>query len=81
MPASLSSAQLELLRHYFRYNDATTFHLVIISTSDIANLVQCSERTVQRLRALWKRTGDVQPVRRAPDAPKKLEELVERALV
>jgi hypothetical protein len=30
---------------------------------------------------LWKKTGDVEPLRRAPRPPKKLEELVERALV
>lgn len=30
---------------------------------------------------LWKKTGDVEPLRRAPGPPKKLEELVERALV
>jgi hypothetical protein len=30
---------------------------------------------------LWKKTGDVKPLRRAPGPPKKLKELIERALV
>jgi hypothetical protein len=30
---------------------------------------------------LWKKTGDVEPLRRASGPPKKLEELIKRALV
>jgi hypothetical protein len=30
---------------------------------------------------LWKKIKDIEPLRRAPGPPKKLEELVERALV
>jgi hypothetical protein len=40
------------------------------------------EGIVRRLRALWKKTGDIEPVYRVPGSPKKkVEEVVEGALV
>ena len=52
MTPPLSPAQLEWVRHCFKYNDATFFYLHKLTTTEIADLAQCDVKTTQRLRKL-----------------------------
>jgi hypothetical protein len=81
MPAPLTPWQLELARHCFRYNDSSTYYLSKLSTQDIAGDIQCSTRTVQKLRKLWEKTKDVEKLRKRGGRPKSLDEYVEQAIV
>jgi transposase len=76
MPAPLTPWQLELARHYFQYNNSSTYYLNKLSTQDIADDIQCTIRTVQKLRKLWDKTGDVEKLRKRPGRERSLDEYV-----
>jgi hypothetical protein len=72
---------LELARHCFRYNDSSTYDLNKLSTQDIAGDIQCTTRTVQKLRKLWEKTKDVEKLCERGGMPKSLDEHIEQAIV
>jgi hypothetical protein len=80
MPPALAPAQLELLRHCFRYNDASPHYRSKLSVAEIQDLVQCGHAIVSRKRKLWDKTGDVERLCRRPGRPKSLDHILEQAL-
>ena len=81
MLPALAPAQLELLRHCFRYNDASPHYRSKLSVAEIQDLVQCGHAIVSRKRKLWDKTGDVEKLCKRPGRPKSLDHILEECLV
>jgi transposase len=81
MAPPLSPAPLEWVRHCFQYNDATFFYPHKLPTTEIADLAQCNVKTIQRLRKLWNKTGDVERLSRQGCRPRKIQDLLEQAVI
>jgi transposase len=81
MPPALTPAQLELLRHCFSYNDATTHYRSKLSSKEIEDIIQCGHSVVARRRKIWERTGDVEKICKRAGRERSLNQYVEQAIV
>jgi len=80
MPPPLTQCQLELARHWFQFNDSSTYYLNKLSTQDIADDIQRSVQTVRRLKKLWDKTRDVEKFINDPGRERSVSDHVEQVL-
>jgi transposase len=59
----------------------TDHYLSKLSIAEIQDIVQCGPATIYRLKKLWDKTGDVERICRRAGRPRKMEDILEQAVV